>query len=171
MGFVCLRKCWFLVYGFLDFRRYTLCFTHVVMCWRFADSEGKCDLFDGDWIPDKSEPFYTNNSCEFIEKHQNCMKNGRPDRGYLYWRWKPRGCDLARLDPWRFLDLMRNKSWALIGDSISRNHVQSLLCMLSVVKAFIMLLQYILSSLAYTNLVFHAFAMLISASKLLIKVV
>ncbi|XP_057810347.1 protein trichome birefringence-like 23 [Salvia miltiorrhiza] len=98
------------------------------------DSDGKCDLFYGDWIPDKSEPFYTNNTCEYIEKHQNCMKNGRPDRGYLYWRWKPRGCDLPRLDPWRFLDLMRNKSWALIGDSISRNHVQSLLCMLSVVE-------------------------------------
>ncbi|GFP82551.1 protein trichome birefringence-like 23 [Phtheirospermum japonicum] len=29
---------------------------------------------------------------------------------------------------------MRNKSWALIGDSISRNHVQSLLCILSTVE-------------------------------------
>lgn len=104
------------------------------MWWRFADNGAKCDLFDGDWIPDKTEPFYTNSTCEFIEQHQNCMKNGRPDRDYLYWRWKPRGCDLPRLDPWKFLDLMRNKSWALIGDSISRNHVQSLLCMLSVVK-------------------------------------
>ncbi|KAG6399387.1 hypothetical protein SASPL_140867 [Salvia splendens] len=98
------------------------------------DSEAKCDLFDGDWVPDKTEPFYTNSTCEFIEQHQNCMKNGRPDREYLNWRWKPRGCDLPRLDPWKFLDLMRNKSWALIGDSISRNHVQSLLCMLSVVE-------------------------------------
>lgn len=62
------------------------------------------------------------------------MRNGRPDRGYLYWRWKPHGCDLSQLDPKMFLDLMRNKSWALIGDSISRNHVQSLLCLLSMVK-------------------------------------
>lgn len=99
-----------------------------------TDSEGKCDLFNGDWIPYQSEPFYTNNSCSFIEEHQNCLRNGRPDRRYLYWRWKPHGCDLPRLDPERFLDLMRNKSWALIGDSISRNHVQSLLCILSMVK-------------------------------------
>ncbi|KAI3453800.1 hypothetical protein Pfo_010463 [Paulownia fortunei] len=99
-----------------------------------TDSEGKCDLFIGDWIPYQAEPFYTNNSCSFIEEHQNCLRNGRPDTGYIYWRWKPRGCDLPRFDPERFLDLMRNKSWALIGDSISRNHVQSLLCTLSMVE-------------------------------------
>ncbi|KAL6578756.1 hypothetical protein OROMI_008972 [Orobanche minor] len=99
-----------------------------------TDNEGKCYLFNGDWIPNQDEPLYTNNSCSFIEEHQNCMRNGRPDRGYLYWKWKPRGCDLPRVDPGRFLDLMRNKSWALIGDSISRNHVQSLLCILSTVE-------------------------------------
>nr|CAB3463505.1 unnamed protein product [Digitaria exilis] len=31
----------------------------------------------------------------------------------------------------RFLDSMRNKAWGLIGDSILRNQVQSLLCLLS----------------------------------------
>ncbi|PON82469.1 Trichome birefringence-like family [Trema orientale] len=94
----------------------------------------KCDLFTGDWLPNPSGPIYTNKSCPFIEGHQNCMRNGRPDTGYLYWRWNPRGCDLPRFDSERFLEMMRNKSWALIGDSISRNHVQSLLCMLSTVE-------------------------------------
>ncbi|XP_050230004.1 protein trichome birefringence-like 23 [Mercurialis annua] len=94
---------------------------------------GKCDLFIGDWIPDPSGPMYTNASCSLIEGHQNCMRNGRPDSGYLYWRWNPRNCELPRFDAQRFLELMRNKAWALIGDSISRNHVQSLLCMLSTV--------------------------------------
>ncbi|CAK9163044.1 unnamed protein product [Ilex paraguariensis] len=59
------------------------------------------------------------------------MKSGRPDTGFLYWRWNPRHCDLPQLNPERFLDKMRNRTWALIGDSISRNHVQSLLCVLS----------------------------------------
>lgn len=94
----------------------------------------KCDLFTGDWIPNPSGPVYTNESCQLIETHQNCMKNGRPDSAYLYWRWSPRDCELPQFDPYRFLELMRNKSWALIGDSITRNHVQSLLCILSKVE-------------------------------------
>ncbi|KAL7239044.1 hypothetical protein ACSBR2_005024 [Camellia fascicularis] len=94
----------------------------------------ECDIFTGHWIPDPSGPYYTNQSCRNIEAHQNCMKNGRPDSEYLYWRWKPRDCELPKFDPKRFLNLMRNKSWAFIGDSISRNHVQSLLCTLSQVE-------------------------------------
>ncbi|CAN0841046.1 Protein trichome birefringence-like 23 [Linum grandiflorum] len=76
---------------------------------------------------------YTNATCRLIDGHQNCMLNGRPDSGYMYWRWKPRRCDLPAFDALRFLVLMRDKSWGLIGDSISRNHVESLLCMLSTV--------------------------------------
>nr|DAD36324.1 TPA_asm: hypothetical protein HUJ06_006965 [Nelumbo nucifera] len=94
----------------------------------------KCDLFTGDWIPNPSGPVYTNESCSFIEEHQNCMRNGRPDSEYLYWRWSPRDCELQRFNAEKFLELMRNKAWALIGDSISRNHVQSLLCVLSKVE-------------------------------------
>ncbi|KAL5984683.1 hypothetical protein ACLOJK_041304 [Asimina triloba] len=94
----------------------------------------KCDLFTGEWIPNPSGPVYNNQSCHFIEEHQNCMKNGRPDTAYLYWKWKPRDCELPFFDPLRFLEAMRSKSWALIGDSISRNHVQSLLCTLSTVE-------------------------------------
>ncbi|KAK8509666.1 hypothetical protein V6N13_093521 [Hibiscus sabdariffa] len=94
----------------------------------------ECDLFVGDWVPDPSAPAYTNSTCLDIEAHQNCMKNGRPDSGYLHWRWNPRDCELPRFDPEKFLDFMKNKWWAFIGDSISRNHVQSLLCMLSQVE-------------------------------------
>ncbi|XP_068660014.1 protein trichome birefringence-like 23 [Aristolochia californica] len=97
----------------------------------------KCDLFVGDWIPDPMGPAYTNESCHVVEEHQNCMKNGRPDNGYLFWRWKPRDCELPKFDSRRFLVAMRNKHWAFVGDSISRNHVQSLLCMLSKVAQVI----------------------------------
>lgn len=98
------------------------------------DSAGKCDLSIGNWIGNPAGPLYTNESCQFIETHQNCMKNGRPDKGYLYWRWNPRDCELPQFNAKRFLEMMRNKAWALIGDSISRNHVQSLLCILSKVE-------------------------------------
>ncbi|KAJ4950649.1 hypothetical protein NE237_027481 [Protea cynaroides] len=97
-------------------------------------SKEKCDIFTGDWIPNPSGPAYTNETCHVIEGHQNCMSNGRPDSGYLYWKWNPRGCELPSFSAERFLELMRHKSWAFIGDSISRNHVQSLLCILSKVE-------------------------------------
>ncbi|KAK9068336.1 hypothetical protein SSX86_012447 [Deinandra increscens subsp. villosa] len=91
----------------------------------------KCDVFRGEWVRDPEGPAYTSSSCGTIERHQNCIKNGRPDSGYMYWRWRPRDCKLPRFDPKAFLRFMRNKSMAFIGDSISRNHVQSLLCILS----------------------------------------
>ncbi|KAE9460190.1 hypothetical protein C3L33_07888, partial [Rhododendron williamsianum] len=94
----------------------------------------ECDIFMGEWVPDSSGPYYSSESCQHIEAHQNCMKNGRPDSDYVHWRWKPRDCELPKFDPRRFLGLMRNKSFAFIGDSISRNHVQSLLCTLSQVE-------------------------------------
>lgn len=98
------------------------------------DIVAQCDLFTGNWVPNPSGPSYTNESCPLIEGHQNCMRNGRPDVDYLYWRWNPHECQLPPFDAGRFLELMRNKTWAFIGDSISRNHVQSFLCVLSVIE-------------------------------------
>ncbi|XP_051132969.1 protein trichome birefringence-like 24 isoform X2 [Andrographis paniculata] len=97
-------------------------------------SAKKCDLFKGDWIPDPDGPLYTNFTCDVIDGPQNCIRNGRPDLHYIYWRWKPRDCDLPRFDPIKFLKMMRHKSLAFAGDSIMRNHVQSLLCMLSQIE-------------------------------------
>ncbi|XP_073061978.1 protein trichome birefringence-like 24 isoform X2 [Primulina eburnea] len=93
-----------------------------------------CDLFIGDWVPDPKGPIYTNTTCYSMESPQNCMNNGRPDSDYLYWRWNPRNCSLPKFDPKKFLHIMRHKSLAFIGDSIMRNHVQSLLCVLSQTK-------------------------------------
>lgn len=97
-------------------------------------SVGGCNIWNGDWIPNTSEPSYTNETCSFIQEHQNCIKNGRPDRGFLYWRWKPKDCDLELFDAKSYLKLVTGKSWAFIGDSISRNHFQSFLCSLAQVE-------------------------------------
>lgn len=93
-----------------------------------------CDLSTGEWIPDPSGAFYTNATCHAIQEHQNCMKHGRPDTGYLHWRWKPMNCELPRFNARRFLELMRGKILAFVGDSIGRNHMQSLVCLLSQVE-------------------------------------
>ncbi|XP_010265350.1 PREDICTED: protein trichome birefringence-like 19 [Nelumbo nucifera] len=91
----------------------------------------KCDISSGEWIPQTQGPYYTNMTCKHIHDQQNCMLHGRPDTGYLYWRWKPGDCELPRFDARQFLDIVRGKSMAFVGDSVARNQMQSLLCMLS----------------------------------------
>lgn len=48
------------------------------------------------------------------------------------WKWRPHSCDLNRIDPARFLSLMRNKNIGLIGDSLNENFLVSFLCVLRV---------------------------------------
>uniref|UniRef100_A0A0R0EFG4 Uncharacterized protein n=1 Tax=Glycine max TaxID=3847 RepID=A0A0R0EFG4_SOYBN len=89
-----------------------------------------CDLYHGNWIHDPLGPLYTNNSCPVLTQMQNCQGNGRPDKDYENWRWKPFQCDLPRFDPKKFLELMRGKTLAFIGDSVARNQMESMLCIL-----------------------------------------
>jgi len=99
-----------------------------------AVDEKLCDYSNGKWVRTKRDPLYNGTTCVKIHKTQNCLSNGRPDPGFLHWRWKPSECDLPRFDPNTFLDLISNKHVAFVGDSLSRNHLDSLLCMLSTVS-------------------------------------
>ncbi|PON75982.1 Altered xyloglucan 4-like [Trema orientale] len=90
-----------------------------------------CDLFTGHWIPELRGSLYTNSSCTSIPDSKNCFKNGREDMDFLNWRWKPEKCDLPRFDAKAFLEMVRGKKMAFIGDSVARNHIESLLCLLS----------------------------------------
>ncbi|KAK9925233.1 hypothetical protein M0R45_033562 [Rubus argutus] len=91
----------------------------------------ECDLFKGQWVPDLRGPLYTNSSCRSIPESKNCFKNGRKDTDFLNWKWKPEKCELPEFDPKAFLEIVRGKKMAFIGDSVARNHVESLLCLLS----------------------------------------
>uniref|UniRef100_A0A0E0JSP9 Uncharacterized protein n=1 Tax=Oryza punctata TaxID=4537 RepID=A0A0E0JSP9_ORYPU len=98
-------------------------------------NEGSCDLYHGHWVFDSSGPLYTNNSCPIITQMQNCQGNGRPDKDYENYRWKPEQCILPRFDGTKFLELMRGKTIAFVGDSVARNQMESLLCILWQVEA------------------------------------
>ncbi|KAJ1379493.1 PMR5 N-terminal domain [Sesbania bispinosa] len=95
-----------------------------------ASVNSGCDLYHGNWIYDPLGPLYTNNTCPVLTQMQNCQGNGRPDKDYENWRWKPFQCDLPRFDPKKFLELMRGKTLAFIGDSVARNQMESMLCIL-----------------------------------------
>ena len=91
----------------------------------------QCDLFSGNWIPVSKGPYYTNATKCVIDDRQNCMKFGRPDTEFLKWRWKPNECELPSFDATQFLELVRGKSMAFVGDSLARNQMQSLVCLLA----------------------------------------
>ncbi|GAA0151053.1 hypothetical protein LIER_09855 [Lithospermum erythrorhizon] len=98
---------------------------------RETDSiNSECNLYHGKWVYDLAGPLYTNNSCPVLTQMQNCQGNGRPDKDYENWRWKPNQCDLPRFNPRKFLELMRGKTLAFIGDSVARNQMESMLCIL-----------------------------------------
>ncbi|KAM0010208.1 putative PMR5 domain, PC-Esterase [Helianthus debilis subsp. tardiflorus] len=98
------------------------------------DNHFKCDVFSGEWVPNPEAPYYHNTTCWAIHEHQNCQKYGRPDSDFMKWRWKPDECDLPIFNPYQFLEIVRDKSLAFVGDSVGRNHMQSLICMLSRVE-------------------------------------
>ncbi|ONK70223.1 uncharacterized protein A4U43_C05F31530 [Asparagus officinalis] len=58
------------------------------------------------------------------------MKYGRPDNEFMKWRWKPDQCELPIFNPAQFLEIVRGKSMAFVGDSLGRNHMQALMCQL-----------------------------------------
>ncbi|KAK6928231.1 Trichome birefringence-like, N-terminal domain [Dillenia turbinata] len=95
-----------------------------------GDNE-ECDIFKGHWIQDPNAYLYDNLSCPTLPDWKNCFKHGRKDREFVNWRWKPENCELPRFDAKAFLKIVQGKTMAFVGDSLARNHVESLLCLLS----------------------------------------
>ncbi|KAJ6350801.1 hypothetical protein OIU78_006849 [Salix suchowensis] len=89
-----------------------------------------CDIFDGSWVLDDSDPVYQPGSCPFLDDAFNCFNNGRPDLDYLRYRWKPHGCHIPRFDGRQMLRMLRGKRMVFVGDSLNRNMWQSLVCAL-----------------------------------------
>ncbi|XP_022759344.1 protein trichome birefringence-like 19 isoform X2 [Durio zibethinus] len=98
---------------------------------RSIELDNKCDVFKGKWVPHPQGPYYTNETCRLIIDQHNCMKFGRPDSEFMKWRWKPDDCVLPLFDAAQFLEMVRGKSMAFVGDSVGRNQMQSLLCLLA----------------------------------------
>ncbi|RDX67324.1 Protein ALTERED XYLOGLUCAN 4, partial [Mucuna pruriens] len=93
--------------------------------------EKQCDYSNGKWVRDPRGPLYNGSTCATIKGSQNCIINGRHDSSYLYWRWRPSNCHLSRFEPNTFLQLTKNRHVAFVGDSLARNQIESLLCLLA----------------------------------------
>ncbi|KAI4333475.1 hypothetical protein L6164_018282 [Bauhinia variegata] len=111
-----------------------LCMVHGILYRENLISQtGQCDFSQGNWVIDESYPLYDASSqCSFIGQGFDCLENGRTDKEYLKYRWKPSGCDLPRFNGQEFLERYRGKKILFVGDSLSNNMWQSLTCMLHV---------------------------------------
>lgn len=104
-------------------------------------------MFEGRWVRDHGRMAYDGRSCPTIPESKNCAKYGK-EQGYVQWRWKPEGCDLPWFDANKFLRIVRGKRMAFVGDSVSRNQMESLLCLLS--QVMMIILHFITSSSSFT---------------------
>ncbi|KAJ0681948.1 putative PMR5 domain, PC-Esterase [Helianthus annuus] len=89
-----------------------------------------CDLFDGEWVKDKSYQLYKPGSCSLIDEQFSCFNNGRLNNAYQMLKRKHKSCTLPRLDGSHMLQLLRGKRLVFVGDSLSRNMWESLVCIL-----------------------------------------
>ncbi|KAM7277336.1 hypothetical protein ACFE04_019202 [Oxalis oulophora] len=97
----------------------------------YQKKEEECDIFEGKWVynPD-SVPTYFESECPYIPKEFTCQENGRPDSEYVKWIWEPTGCRISKFNGTYFMERLRGKRLAFIGDSISKNQWVSMVCLL-----------------------------------------
>ncbi|KAF5744494.1 protein PMR5-like [Tripterygium wilfordii] len=97
----------------------------------FQTNRSSCSLFTGTWVRDDSYPLYQYSDCQIISPEFNCQMYGRPDSGYLRYRWAPLNCEMPRFNGHEFLERMRGKTVMFVGDSLGRDQWESFICLIS----------------------------------------
>ncbi|KAJ6407297.1 hypothetical protein OIU84_010740 [Salix udensis] len=95
------------------------------------DDQG-CNYGKGKWVLDNSRPLYSGFHCNPWLSHMwACRLMQRKDFAYEKLRWQPKNCQMEDFEVSKFLERMRDKTLAFVGDSLGRQQFQSLMCMIT----------------------------------------
>ncbi|KAM3225126.1 hypothetical protein ACQJBY_058082 [Aegilops geniculata] len=83
----------------------------------------------GKWVADARRPLYSGNECRrWLSRMWSCRRTERTDFSYESYRWQPHDCDMPEFSATHFLQRMRNRTLAFVGDSLGREQFQSMMC-------------------------------------------
>ncbi|XP_047337795.1 protein trichome birefringence-like 14 [Impatiens glandulifera] len=91
-----------------------------------------CNYAIGKWVFDDNHPLYSGSGCkQWLSGMWACHLNQRTDFAYEKLKWQPKNCQMEEFTAPKFLERMRHKTLAFIGDSLGRQQFQSMMCMAS----------------------------------------
>lgn len=91
-----------------------------------------CNYAKGKWVLDNSRPLYSGFHCnQWLSHMWACRLMQRKDFAYEKLRWQPKNCQMEEFEVSKFLERMRDKTLAFVGDSLGRQQFQSLMCMIT----------------------------------------
>ncbi|KAK4483697.1 hypothetical protein RD792_010899 [Penstemon davidsonii] len=91
-----------------------------------------CNYAKGKWVFDDNRPLYSGFGCkQWLSSMWACRLTQRTDFEYEKLRWQPKQCKMEDFAGPKFLERMRDKTLAFIGDSLGRQQFQSLMCMVT----------------------------------------
>ncbi|KAK1264899.1 hypothetical protein QJS04_geneDACA011317 [Acorus gramineus] len=95
-------------------------------------TEKVCNYAKGKWVADVRWPLYSGFGCkQWLSEMWACRLTQRANFSYEGYRWIPFNCEMPDFEGSAFLRRMRDKTVALVGDSLGRQQFQSLMCMVS----------------------------------------
>ncbi|KAK4432792.1 protein trichome birefringence-like 16 [Sesamum alatum] len=94
--------------------------------------EKDCNYAKGKWVFDDNWPLYSGYGCkQWLSPMWACRLTQRTDFEYERLRWQPKDCKMEQFTGRKFLERMRHKTLAFVGDSLGRQQFQSLMCMVT----------------------------------------
>lgn len=91
-----------------------------------------CNYAKGKWLIDDSRPLYSGFGCkQWLSGMWACRLTQRTDFEYEKLRWWPNNCPMEEFTGSKFLERMKHKTIAFVGDSLGRQQFQSLMCMVT----------------------------------------